>query len=486
MLEKHKVFYLYFTAIIVNIIASYSLLLYRQPVNVDGILYLHAAELYMRHGLHAAMQIYPWPFYSLLIAKISALLHLPLLPAAYFLDVVLSSIMICFFLKIISACGGTFVHQCWGLLIILVYPFLNHERTAVLRDFGYWAFFLVSLWYFIKFLEEDKIYDGLFWQIIVLTASLFRIEGIVLLFLVPLFTVCMPGTRTLSEKSAAFLKLTVFSILLLLIALCVFPAFFHFGRVSEILNYSHFHQTTGIFAQKIVIVKEQVLGALAQDGAVWFLTGGICAVFLGAMINTAGIFAAALLLYGAYKKIIPIAPAAKKGIFIYSLSVFIILSVFLLKQLFLSERYVAPLILMLMLMLVFVVKALYDFPEARFKILIIVFLYYNAISGFGHFGVSKSYIIDAGEWSAKHIPVNAKVYINDAQIAWYAQRVNQQTPLTLDNLKTYDYFILNIKHTEKNFTQQQLINMTGRQPVKIFQNKRGDKALIFILQPFRE
>jgi hypothetical protein len=135
---------------------------------------------------------------------------------------------------------------------------------------------------------------------------------------------------------------------------------------------------------------------------------------------------------------------------------------------------------------VFVVKALYDFPEARFKILIIVFLYYNAISGFGHFGVSKSYIIDAGEWSAKHIPVNAKVYINDAQIAWYAQRVNQQTPLTLDNLKTYDYFILNIKHTEKNFTQQQLINMTGRQPVKIFQNKRGDKALIFILQPFRE
>src|SRR5204863_389227 len=54
-------------------------------VNNDGARYLAAAEAYARSGLDGALQVYPWPFYSVLVALLCNLTR-GTLAAAHFLD----------------------------------------------------------------------------------------------------------------------------------------------------------------------------------------------------------------------------------------------------------------------------------------------------------------------------------------------------------------------------------------------------------------
>jgi hypothetical protein len=461
---------IYFLAVILNIIISYMMLLYRQPFNVDGILYLHAAEVYLQHGLHASMQIYPWPFYSILIATVSQISHLSLLASAFLINAVLTSFLVCFFLLLISACGGTLSHQYWGVLIILLYPLLNHDRQNVLRDFGYYAFFLGSLWCLIKFFQENKNKYAFFWQIFILIASAFRIEGIILLLLVPL-----------ASKKMNILKLSWFNLLLFILALLISSSILHFGRLPEIMANLQINGLVTFFQQKLIIIQDQILGIFGKDDALFFLISGLIGVFLVELLQTFGIFSAILLLFGIKKKIIYIESRALRAIIIYGVIVLLILIGFLVHQLFLTNRYVIPLALLLMLTLPFIAAALWKHSFLS-KILLCLWLIFNAVSSFGQFGPSKTYIIDAGEWMNRNIPSIENIYINDAQLAYYANRSGTQLPLDaniFNNFKNYKYIAVVITHHDENYSEQKWVQLIGQEPIKIFQNNKGDRVLIF-------
>ena len=126
-------------------------------VNRDGILYLEAAAQLEQGQWSAALAVYTWPFYSALIALMSYLTGLGVEPAAHLLDALLFALMVWAFINVVAELGGDRKTLVAAALVVLLAPQLNEHRSDIFRDNGYWAFYLLSLWLFIKYMLRSKI-----------------------------------------------------------------------------------------------------------------------------------------------------------------------------------------------------------------------------------------------------------------------------------------------------------------------------------------
>lgn len=483
MISRNNLFY--GSIIFLNILISYGMLLYQQPFNVDGILYLNASQVYLTQGLHAAMQIYPWPLYSVLLAKISQFTSLSLLQTAFLLNAIFTSILVFYFVRLIHLLGGTFRHQCWAAALILLYPYLNHDRYNVLRDFGYYAFFVTSLYYFIAFLNTHKIRDALLWQITLMIATGFRIEGAVLLSLCPIAVLLIPA-ESFRQKIINFFKSSWILLIALIIASICFKSFWHFGRIPDLASALSLDQLIPLLSQKITALQQQVLNIPGKDDAWLFLTAGIIAVFFHTALETLGFILSALFIYTCLTKSIQIQTKARHGLVVYATIIILTLIVFLLHQLFLVGRYIAPLILICLLLLPFGLEHLWQKKHWAAKLIVISILLFNTGASFGQFGPSKTYLIEAGKWIEANTPVNSHIYANNAQLSYYASRNNllydPNLLLQQTHFNDYNYIAITLRHTDNMMTEQQLLQITGHPPLKVFQNKRGDKTFIFAMK----
>lgn len=437
-------------ATLANLLLSYLMLLYHQPINIDGVLYLHAAEAYLQHGFHGALNIYPWPFYSVLIAKTSTLLDLSLLNTGFILNGFFSSILVLFFLLILKISHPYSKILLWGAAVILLFPELNHDRYNILRDIPYYGLFIASLWCYIKFLQTEKISYGVAWQIILIVATLFRIEGIVFLIITPFIT----------TRFSNFLKLSWLNILLFLITVILLGHSLGFGRIPELMADMNIAQLFSTLQNKALALKS-FLGVTGQDASGIFLISGLIGILITSFITTLGIFSSLLLGYGIYKKLLPEDNAARRGIVAYIFINLIILSFFLLHQLFMNWRYVFPLVLVCLLFLPHILTTL---NKAWIGV---VYLICMAASSFGQFGPSNRYLVDAGDWIADNTPVTAKIYSNSALLAFYAQRTQINDP------NKADYVV--IQHEIGSPTR-----LPARQSLVVeFHNHQGDTAYIY-------
>jgi 4-amino-4-deoxy-L-arabinose transferase-like glycosyltransferase len=106
---------------------------------------LFTAQTYLQLGFSAALDSYPWPFFSILIAISHQLTGLPLHVAAHII------VSLCFFIssyafvRLVAALGGSKRVQWFALTIILFHPLLADYRSSTTRDPGMWAFMLLSL-----------------------------------------------------------------------------------------------------------------------------------------------------------------------------------------------------------------------------------------------------------------------------------------------------------------------------------------------------
>jgi len=482
----NKASLIYFVTIFLNVFISYSLLLHPQPFDVDGILYLHASQTYLTQGLHAAMQIYSWPFYAALMAKTSQLTTLSLLQTAFLLNAIFTSILVFYFVRLIHLLGGNFRHQCWAAALILLYPYLNHDRYNVLRDFGYYAFFVASLYYFIAFLNTHKTRDALLWQITLMIATAFRIEGAVLLSLCPIAILLIP-VESFRQKIVNFFKASWILLVALIIASIYFKSFWHFGRIPDLAAALSLNQLLPLLSQKITALQQQVLNIPGKDDAWLFLTAGIIAVFFHTALETLSFILSALFIYTLYTKPFQIQSKARAGLVIYAIIIIFTLVCFLLHELFLVGRYIAPLMFICLLILPFGLEHLWQKKHWSAKGIVITILLYNAAASFGQFGPSKTYLIEAGKWIEANTPVNAHIYANNEQLSYYASRNNllydPNLSLQQTHFNDYNYIAITLRHTDNMMTEQQLLQLTGHPPLKIFQNSRGDKTFIFAMKP---
>lgn len=497
-------------AILASLVSSFIALSYHQPFNVDGIIYLNTATTFLHDGLRAAVDVYRWPFYPIIIALVSKITHLSLEKAAFLVNCTLNTITLITFVYLIKEFGGSRRVQYLGLLVILIYPYLNHDRDNILRDFGYYAFALLSLLFFMRYMRQLNWRYAFAWGTCILTATLFRIEGLVLLSLVP-FVIFLQSNKTFSEKIRAWLKINLINIFCAGIAITwLLIKFFH----QSLWNSQHLGLFKDYFSQfkpgfiidginnKNMILQQSILKALGTNSADGFLAGGIFGIFFESFINTIGLLYLFLSFYALYNRLIPFTRNNFLAWSAYLTVNLLIITTFLFSQFFLAERYLELLCLILIIGVPFSLETIYTnwreqktcFITGRkwFFPVVCLFLLISAIDSIGHFGTSKAYITQAGKWIDKNTPANTRLLSNNAQLIYYSHRVDTKgivqfpvndDPLVIlqnNKLSNYDYVALLIYPDQTN--QEKQIKDLIKVPVLLsFQNRRGDKILIFKL-----
>ncbi len=150
-------------------------------INTDGVIYLNAADAFLSQGFSASVRVYGWPFYSVLIACVTKL-GFSLDSAAHLLNLLLFAVLSFTFVKITEV---LYPHEraahFLAVLVVLLFPRLNFLRASFFRDAGFLTCILLSLLAMLYFLRNARKIHFIAWLAMVLCASLFRSEAIVLL-----------------------------------------------------------------------------------------------------------------------------------------------------------------------------------------------------------------------------------------------------------------------------------------------------------------
>lgn len=483
--------------VVLNLLIAYLMLFYQQPINLDGILYVTTAKVFLSEGFKSAMAVYPWPFYPVLFATISKITHLPLESSALLLNATLTSLLVAAFVYLIKEIGGSRTEQILGLAVILLYPFLNHVRHYVIRDFGYYAFLLCSFIFFVRYLRELSWRSALSWSVSLIFATLFRIEGAIVLMFVPLIILLKPELGFVAKLNA-FLKLSTLNIIIVLmlaVYVLVKSDYSSLGRINDLMLYMHngFIYALNNLAEKQTVIAHQVMNPQLGESSRMFILGGLTAIFINNLFGVLGLLYVFLIIYTFVKKRVPQDSDFRLSFYAYFIVIFATLSVFLLQQFFIANRYLEPLCLLLILVVPFGLseicanKKTWLFKGTCFLFLIL------AADSFAHLGPSKTYIVQAGDWIRQNTTQQEHIFNNDLEVAYYTGRLSTHYLKDFDgqgslteslkklDLKNYDYLVIRINHS--GYSQQQIaLDILKMEPVKKFKNHRGDRVLIFKVQ----
>lgn len=489
-------------AVVVSLVLS-AWSVYRDPViNGDGILYMRAAEAILAGGWRAGNAIYPWPFYSWLVALLHQATGLGLEPAARLLDVALQALAVWAFITVVRELGGDRRTLLAAALVVLVHAPFNEYRSFVVRDFGYWAFYLVALGWFLRNFKTPGIGPALAWGASMVLATLFRIEGLVILLLAPLALLFAPD-RSFAARCGQLAKAQIVTLALLVVLgawLLAGAPIEQAGRLAEPMQWLQqlWVQLEGGLSQKAAGLAQAILNQYSSSYAMAGVLALLLVILLGKTIGALTPLYALLALHAWRSRLIPVPAGAGRVLAWLVLVQTAILVGFLVNNFFLPGRYAMAWALTVMLAVPFSLVALYDRWSSRaaggraarwlFPAICVV-LVAMLVDGLWSFGTSKAYLREAGLWVNARTSPASKVHSNDPIVAYYAgnRRENWKRAFTWQEtaelLKTkswseYDYVAVEVdrRHPERTAA---LAAALGRAPVAQFANRRGDRVLVF-------
>jgi len=331
-------------------------------------------------------------------------------------------------------------------------------------------------------------------------ATLFRVEGLLFTLLLPVFTVIVHSS-SLNNKT----KLTVQALAALLVITLVYIASGDqqvkgFTKTSQLEH--ALEKPFEKIEQSIEITKSYIEDLSPQGFSNKYAPTILACTFILILITevTSAIspFYALMLLMGFLKQNdFQKHPFFIPWIYLILINV-IILCGFLASRFFLAGRYPIPLALTLLTPLPFIAKCLYQkykdkgFTSKQNKIikLALSFFILLSIDGVVSTGASKTYLKEAGLWiSSLQTDQELSLYSNNTFVSYYAtgqnkNRVKEDSNKTVLNkisrgkLKEFDLLAIQIsrKNTDEKAT---FIESLKTQPLKTFNNKKGDSVLIF-------
>jgi len=171
-----------FLSIIGSIVESYNTPL----VNSDGAVYLGAARAYLEGGWEAAKSYYPQPLYSVLIASLSNFISISLIYSADIINAILFALVSVSFVDIVARLTkknkNHYLIVIFSMLFVVLFARFNEMKGDIYRDFGYWAFSLMSISSLVRMGSSKKPALYLVASILfVIISGAFRQEGYVLI-----------------------------------------------------------------------------------------------------------------------------------------------------------------------------------------------------------------------------------------------------------------------------------------------------------------
>lgn len=483
---------IYIFAGCLSLILSFYIHFRESVINPDAICYLlSAAEA--GHGVKAVMQTCGqamWPFYSLLIFYFAKLSFLSYHTSAFILDATFTLISVLTFIKITDELGGNKIVLSFAACVILLHHDFNSVRQYIVRDHGFWAFYLLSMFLLLRFTAKKTWATAIAFGIALSIAALFRIEGAIFLLLLPWFML-------IKKEWRGFLMLQsvpIFLLMGLLLWLLSHPQPAYWGRLPEL--WQQIHHGFALIVERFHAAKlgmaEHVLTYDSAKDAGSLLIMLLVVWYVMLIVTSLSLAFTVVIGYGIYARIIRLSSRGKFVLFAYLLCNFVITVAFFLEHFFLSKRYLLAFTLTMLLCAPFVLAELYTHRHVqKAKTLLSLFAFLILISALGgifDFGYSKSYIHEAGDWLNNHVPKNARLYANDIQLMYYSQHFDKgifaaersNGNLTVLNTawQQYDYLALRLDKHSAN-TAETILKQIPKTKVSQFSNKRGDTVVIY-------
>lgn len=469
-------------------------------INNDGILYLNVATRLAAGDWSGAHELYRWLFFPGLIAVLATATGLSLETAAHTLDTALAALMAYAFVQLVRDLGGA-RRVCWlAALVVLGHPYLNDLRAEIIRDHGYWAFYLLALRAFLAYYRQPCWAEALRWGGAMTLATLFRVEGVVILLLLPLVLGWRPGTwRTRWRLFGQAQTIVGIWLLLLLIGLLTpgFPVDY-LGRLHDVLKLASAFGTalgSGLAAQADRL-SEAVLNRYADDYALAGIVILLLLMLADKLVHTVTPFYAVL--FGVRRLRCRLSLSAGSVPVLLWLAVLNlgISTVFLVVQFFISSRHLIPLALLALLLSPFLLATAWGHWQQRWQrgLLIVVLVGMSADGLITLPSASQAYIREAATWLHAHVQPPVRLYTNNQKLFYYsglpmsydAYADWRNTPrwhLDLVQLQQlpwqdYDYVVLWLGRGDLP-QREQLPTLLGREPIQSFSNGRGEAVLIF-------
>jgi len=474
-------------------------------INVDGILYVNAANKFSHGDWQGAMSIFNWPFYSWLISLVSRLGLDPEI-AAHCLNAFCLVTVVVAFISIVKCLGGSREVVFAAALLVLLYPLLNEYRSYVIRDHGFLAGYLLALLSFLKYCETKSWLWAAAWGTAMTLATLFRIEGVFFLCLVP-FVLFLAHDGNLRRRVAWFLKAHIVSIPIGLAVLgCWFLTTDSAGK--NLLHQSQIRAPVGYFEVLVntflvtLPEKAEVVSSILHDDASAYAISVVVAAVLMILctetLKTIGPFFGILTGHGIWLGELPSSKEKKRVLLAFiTLNIAYLLAVTFLKF-NLTGRSAVALSLTLILWVPSSWVWLYKNWKAKrgsplkrnwvFPAVCLGSLWF-AGGGLISIGPSKDFLREAGLWVKRNVPETDALFSNDTTVTYYAGRSKEELAMRLqwdetvellgaEPWKQYGCLAIRIrrKHPERTEEIQSLIR---RAPQKVFESWRGDRVLLF-------
>lgn len=494
--------WIYLLAIAGSVLLSLCMLINGKILNPDGICYVLSAKAISEHGISSAMHLCDqarWPFYSFLIYLFTELSHFSFPVSAQILDAIFSLVSVVTFITIIKELGGSQRLLWLAAIVILFAHGFNDVRGEVIRDHGFWAFYLLSIFTLLQYFRHATILNALAWSVSLIIASLFRVEGFIFLLLIP-FAVWLRSDYTWSQRLKMFLQLN--SILVLLVCPTVIWWLLHpndslqFGRLSELIGQiqNGLHLIIERFQHTKTAIGQYVLDSnSARDAGIISALVLLVDYIVNVMSALSWIYAL-LLVYALHRKVVSFTTNANCVLFAYIIVNVIFTFVFFSETLFLAQRYLIALTLVLMCWLPFVLNhiiQLWPVSQRHRELITLTLLamVVTSVSGLFHLGYSKAYIQTAGSWLAENVPADASLYVNDEQVMYYSQHFGNDIfskihtyadlgTIAENKWKQYNYVALRLGNTN-DANAEKLLQEINFLPIQTFSNKRGDKVVVY-------
>lgn len=336
-------------------IAIWLMWIQRGWINDDAVLYFEVARLMSISQFQSAMQLFPWPFYSVLIACFHKVTGLNIHLSAQLLNAVLFGICSYAHVRLIQSCGGDRRVQLYGAVILFTSTYIMGDVLPMLiRDQGFWAFTLLSYVFFIQFYQHAKWRDALLWQVFIGIAILFRIEAISVAVILPV-VLWIDQSQPIGNRLRRYLianSLGLIGAICITLSVAVFQwiAPSDLGRLNQLADFvqGNFIAQLNQLNQKSSQFGQQILGNFLDEFSLLGLCTALLAIVIAKIVLTTGLIQTALGFFGARNTQQSIEPKAYR-VLIWLLGIhFINICVIITGTYVLSGRYVAGFSLVLM------------------------------------------------------------------------------------------------------------------------------------------
>jgi hypothetical protein len=459
--------------------------------NPDASLYLRSAEQFADGKWSAGVGTFRWPLYSLLIAATMTVTGLKALVAAEIINACLAVVATVAFIALIGKLShGDRLAALCAAVVILLQPGLVSDRPSVIRDNGYLAFFLVTLYLVARDELAPSLRGKLAIGAAIVISGLFRIEGFALAALVPFYYLLQrPGGL---KRPVALIGI-VAACLVLVPAAMVWTSgeltFWLQGNFQSDLAARQWASLSTTLMDRLHNLKYDFLYPYGGGNEWGAYIGLVLGVMIVNIVRSLTIPLAILTVFAFYPR--PVMPrAANRFMLWFALAQLPILFALTFVMLFLDKRYVAGMALVFDIALVFVMAEAIrrfrsDVPARIFTpiaaaVLIGVFL----------FAVPKptklGYLKEAGQWIGQELPRPATIVTNDARITYFSGRpydeirtwtYGPKTPPTDAEMAGIDYFVFDV--TGPGELPPRVADLAAKELVRSFPGRDGRTVLIY-------